>query len=408
MPPRLPRLLAQAMALLATGGCRDEPIQSDSGQYRSDDGLCSPEHLDSLARLDIDSESRVLRGHQPTDGEIVLACLHDALTEDQCLAEPGSRDADATHIHVGFSSIAEVAARREWGVESGDYDASAVCGPAWVDGACCYAVRMARPPDEAGEGSGGRPFLVRDRRRQADIGSRATGWTAPIEAAGPPAADRPLLARHWTRAGQAEHASIAAFSRFALVLMHHGAPPDLLRRTHAAALDEVRHAAQCFALASAYAGDTVGPGPLDVTDALHGDLDPARAVRTLVIEGCIGETLAALEAAEAARRCADPVVRGVLDGIATDEARHAALSWDALRWFVSRDPALRAAARAALATVEPVSAHGPAHLEPAGQLSPATRSRVHRIGRSVVIDALAAAVLEVAPSRTHTAEGAPA
>ena len=46
----------------------------------------------------------------------------------------------------------------------------------------------------------------------------------------------------------------------------------------------------------------------------------------------------AAEAAEAAHRCKDPVVKAVLVKIAADEARHAALAWRSLRWLVERHP----------------------------------------------------------------------
>jgi len=49
-------------------------------------------------------------------------------------------------------------------------------------------------------------------------------------------------------------------------------------------------------------------------------------------EGCRDETLSALVAARAAATASDTVVKRVLEQIADDEARHAALSWRVLRW----------------------------------------------------------------------------
>jgi hypothetical protein len=56
----------------------------------------------------------------------------------------------------------------------------------------------------------------------------------------------------------------------------------------------------------------------------------ARAAR----EGCIGETLAAVQAAEQLARAEDPAVRAVLAVIAEDEARHAELAWRTVAWAV--------------------------------------------------------------------------
>jgi hypothetical protein len=63
-------------------------------------------------------------------------------------------------------------------------------------------------------------------------------------------------------------------------------------------------------------------------------------VRLAIVEGCIGETVAAVEAAEASARAADPVVRSVLAKIAEDEGRHAELAWRFVRWALAQQPGL--------------------------------------------------------------------
>src|SRR5690606_33504532 len=80
------------------------------------------------------------------------------------------------------------------------------------------------------------------------------------------AATRARLAAHWLAEAAVEHASVASFSRFALSLLALGAPPSLVASAHAAALDEIRHAQDCFALASRYRGEPVGPGPLPIPE----------------------------------------------------------------------------------------------------------------------------------------------
>jgi len=130
-----------------------------------------------------------------------------------------------------------------------------------------------------------------------------------------------------------EHASIAAFARFTLQLLSLGAPAELVERAHRAMADETRHARVCFAFASAYAREPVGPAALDVSQALsEGHL--AHIVRTAISEGCVGETLAAAEAREAAAAASDRGVAGALYAIAEDEAEHAALAWRFVAWAI--------------------------------------------------------------------------
>lgn len=206
-----------------------------------------------------------------------------------------------------------------------------------------------------GAGACGRPFLVGGIARAAPrVPSRAwldTGLaSSPLGAIGrgdesspraalDPAA-RDAIAEHWLEAGAMEHASVAAFARFALELMALGAPARLIEATTAAMADETRHARLCYGLAARYAGDARGPGPLDVTGALA-DSGLFAVVERAVLEGCIGETQAAVEAAWAAESASDPVVRDVLERIAEDETRHAALAFDFVAWASERDAAVR-------------------------------------------------------------------
>lgn len=237
------------------------------------------------------------------------------------------------------------------------YDTQPSCGP--------IAFACQTPQDTCGGGTGpgdcydcsmvgdhrecvgptcviGRPFLIEGEERLAEPVSR-TDWRAG-EAPAPacddmPGALRAELAEHWTTVGLMEHASIAAFARFALQLLEHGAPPELLSQTHAAMADETEHARLCFALASTYNDAPIGPGPLEMDGALaqHSMKD---ILEMLIREGCIGETVAALEAAESAEYASDPAVRAVLQKITADERRHALLAWRTVRWALERDPAL--------------------------------------------------------------------
>jgi len=157
---------------------------------------------------------------------------------------------------------------------------------------------------------------------------------------------RHAVVEHWTRAAQMEHASVAAFSRFSLQLLAVGAPPSLLEDAHRAALDEIKHAELCFSLATLYAGQSVGPGPLPVDARALTSWSLLEAAVGTVEEGCVGETIAALEAQVAADLAQDEAVRAVQRRVYEDESRHAELAWRFVRWAAQVGGApLRAALR---------------------------------------------------------------
>jgi hypothetical protein len=169
--------------------------------------------------------------------------------------------------------------------------------------------------------------IVRPDWQRADLAPDLASCTGP---------QRYRAAAHWARVGAMEHASIAAFARFTLHLLSLGAPADLVTLSQQAMGDETEHARLAFALASSYADLPLGPGPL----AIHGSLDASTTdeiVATLIREGCIGETLAAIEARDALEHPLDPAVRTALEVIARDELRHAELAWKTLSWLLESD-----------------------------------------------------------------------
>jgi hypothetical protein len=206
------------------------------------------------------------------------------------------------------------------------------CGQGYM----CAVLPNGRACTAAGCGGIGRPFLVDGSPRLAPPVGR-TDWAAHELASVSNDHDADLRARlaaAWTELGRMEHASIAAFARFTLELLAFGAPPALVEQAQAAMADETRHAKICFALASAYAGRAIGPGPLEMT-GVNLATDLASSALTAFIEGCIGETVAAAEANEAAAHATDPTIAAVLAGIADDEARHAALAWRFIAWALA-------------------------------------------------------------------------
>lgn len=242
----------------------------------------------------------------------------------------------------------------------------------------------------------GRPLTVQGKIRVAPVGS-GTGWCdGPSPDLRELSADaRQSLAAAWSRQAQLEHASVASFSRLAMQLLALGAPADLVADAQRAAADEIAHARLCFALASAYAGEALRPGPLDLTGALTTPVDLAKVAADTVREGCIGETIAALEASAARESATDPVVRSALEQIAREESEHARMAWRLVEWAlrVGGDTVRRAVDRAFAeqfaAAPDPADADDGTdpdpHTRAHGRLDPAQRVRVSRIALGRVV-----------------------
>lgn len=179
-------------------------------------------------------------------------------------------------------------------------------------------------------------------------------WSNASLAAMPCTLDETLAAR-FQRDAQFEHASVASFARASLQLLALGAPPELVRAAHAASLDEIDHARVCFALAARRGAPGVGPGPLAIERAPFAATLEA-FVHDTFLDGCLAETVSAVEVRERALHGTDDVERTALAPIADDEDRHAELAWRMLAWAVRTGGApARAALRGAIATVDPAS-----------------------------------------------------
>jgi hypothetical protein len=240
----------------------------------------------------------------------------------------------------------------------------------------------------------GRPFLIDGLPRLAQVNARSD-WNelAPLpNLADLDAALRAQLAAQWTCVALMEHASIAAFARFALQLMSLGAPASLLERTTAAMADETKHAKACFAVASHYAGTALGPGRLAIERSLD-DSSLQEIVLNAIREGCVGETVAAIEAREAAEHALDPALRELLQVIAEDETRHAELAYRFVKWALATSgPELEQAVRRefeALASEAPPPRSAPpeseAHLLRHGIVPQAMREAIRRQAIAEVI-----------------------
>ena len=199
----------------------------------------------------------------------------------------------------------------------------------------------------------GRPFRVDGVARLAEV-TRRDGWHEAIELAGLedlPEALREEVAAGWAESGTHEHASVASFGRFLMDLMSLGAPLDLVQATTRAIEDEIRHARDCFSIASAYAGMPLGPDVVDVRGSMDHAGDEATILKDAILEGCIGETLAASVAGWLGPKVSDERMAEVLRGIAEDEGDHAVLAWRFVDWMLTERPHLVVVAKATFESV---------------------------------------------------------
>ena len=205
-----------------------------------------------------------------------------------------------------------------------------------LQGRCRYDVQAQRFQCVDGSCAIGRPFLIEGTERLAPKATR-TDWTELTQLSKPVHLEdalRTRLTEKWTRIALMEHASIAAFARFSLQLMSLGAPAELIECATRAMADETKHAKACFAIASHYAGELLGPGRLAIERSLD-ESSLTEIVLNTIREGCVGETVAAIEAREAAEHAEDPALRALLLAISEDETRHAELAYRFVQWALT-------------------------------------------------------------------------
>ncbi|MCA9695186.1 MAG: ferritin-like domain-containing protein, partial [Myxococcales bacterium] len=204
------------------------------------------------------------------------------------------------------------------------------------DDLCCYhwyEYCSGRPLlDDAGEGL--RAPLLAPR-----AGRRSTWSNEQVDPRGSLAGSlQARLAALWAEDARMEHASIASFQRATLELMAIGAPPQLVAACQRAAADEVRHARACLDEARRHGLAEVEPGPLPQVRVRTSGL--SEVALSAFVEGCVGETIAALVATRAAAAARAPELRDTLATIADDETRHAALAWATIAHCLTRAPAI--------------------------------------------------------------------
>lgn len=265
-------------------------------------------------------------------GVLPLAACGERFESESCIAMEEGVEECPTEDAAAAELVGPGCGERTVSVDGPGEFRSAADDTGFAGDRCCYPVTKVTVPDGCVVG---RPYYDDGQLVTAEARC-ASGWAVgrrPDPSALTPA-ERRLLADAWTRDALIEHASVAAFAKFALELLAVGAPSDLVDAAHAAARDEVRHARLAFALAEAYAGEAVAPGAFPFGGSVPVETDLAALAAATAREGCVGETVVALLAAEALAVTEDPAVRDVLAVVAADEARHAELAWRAVRWMV--------------------------------------------------------------------------
>ena len=148
------------------------------------------------------------------------------------------------------------------------------------------------------------------------------------------------IAIEFSKKGEAEHASVASFARHTLQLMTMSSPASLLVGAQEAALDEIKHAKMCYGIAEKFLGENIQPSSLDVDGSARAQ-SREEVIQSVINEGCIGETIAAIQAQFGYHLAKQPLVKDTLKTIAADESNHSQLAWSTIHWAIERFPDLK-------------------------------------------------------------------
>jgi hypothetical protein len=165
-----------------------------------------------------------------------------------------------------------------------------------------------------------------------------------------------FAARAWTMRAEEERQSAAVFSDLLGLVADADVPLALVHDVHGIVGDEIRHADECARMADALDAPAPASRLLPRASPLPLTAEERRlsAVRIVLVEGAIGETISTALFAAGRRGAIEPRARITLGRIVRDEALHARRFWeilDALR--LERDAErLRAVAAHALGMIE--------------------------------------------------------
>jgi len=185
----------------------------------------------------------------------------------------------------------------------------------------------------------GRVLRIKNRAQLPELAT-GEGWSAEdvVFECALTSDERQALGELWLLTARMEHASVAAFSQLSLHLSALGAPARLLIATHRAALEEIRHAEQCFAIARAITGVAHTAGPIvALLDRGGGSpIDLTRLAIGSLVDGCLAEGIASDVARQSSVKAEEPTIRATLAMIAREEAGHAELAWEVLGWCLAQ------------------------------------------------------------------------
>ena len=143
----------------------------------------------------------------------------------------------------------------------------------------------------------------------------------------------------WSKRAAEECASVPAFLQLALELAELGAPAELVSRARGAAREELGHTEDAVRLAMLHGAAEVRavPPPFRRRARLPRPLALRRLAREAWLDGCVNEGLSAAIAGAEADETRVPDEAAVLARIAREEASHADLAFDVLRWALAED-----------------------------------------------------------------------
>jgi hypothetical protein len=293
-----------------------------------------------FSALDLSRFSFTGAGHVGSE----LACSSIALDLELGGTLALSRDGSFSSVHTGVtleSLLFNAYARQEWSLKS--YS---------VGGGARFMPTFGLPRSCGDRGAvEGRAF----RDGGGDARNRVTRAAAQFDG-------RCSDATRWAARAQDECSSVLAFLQLALELLDEAAPLELVARAVRSAEQELSHTWGAAALASRFGGAKVvahSPAP-HFRQRLPRRQQLARLLDEGWVDGCLNEGSAALVAAEEARVATDADEARLSAKIALEEAEHAALGFDVVRWALSQGaPSPRSHRQEAEAATFPNSLLGP-------------------------------------------------
>jgi hypothetical protein len=142
--------------------------------------------------------------------------------------------------------------------------------------------------------------------------------------------DVAFAARAWTMRAEQERQSAGVFAALASALVDSGEPLDLAGAFTRVVADELAHSELCATLATRLRTQVPRAEPIvRPTSGTPGERR-ALALRILLVEGAIGETLSCALFNLGRNLAREPCTRAALGRILRDEIGHARTSWEAL------------------------------------------------------------------------------